>query len=187
LFVIIALGESILVTGTTFGEIEASMLAVSAFVVAFLGSVALWWIYFARSAEAAREVFTSSEDPGRLGRSAYTYFHIPMVAGIIAIAAADELTVAHPGEHATLASVALTLGGTALFVAGHAFFKWAVFGVLPFSRAVAIAALAALIPVGFAIPTLALSSLAGLIVVGLAVWDTLTHRKPARPEQQSTT
>src|SRR3712207_7690182 len=49
LFVIIALGESILVTGTTFGEIEASVVAVSAFVVAFLGSVALWWIYFARS------------------------------------------------------------------------------------------------------------------------------------------
>jgi low temperature requirement protein LtrA len=187
LFVIIALGESILVTGTTFAEIEASALAVSAFVVAFLGSVALWWIYFARSAEAARDVFTSSEDPGRLGRSAYSYFHIPMVAGIIAIAAADELTVAHPGEPATLASVALTLGGTALFVAGHAFFKWAVFGVLPFSRAVAIAALAALIPVGFQIPTLALSSVAGLIVVGLAVWDTLTHRKPVRPEQQSTT
>jgi low temperature requirement protein LtrA len=187
LFVIIALGESILVTGTTFGEIEVSALALCAFVVAFLGSVALWWIYFDRSAEAAREVFTSSEDPGRLGRSAYTYFHIPMVAGIIAVAAADELTVAHPDEHATLASVALTLGGTALFVAGHAFFKWAVFGMLPFSRAVAIAALAALIPVGFEIPTLALSSVAGLIVVGLAVWDTFTHRNPVRPEQQSTT
>ncbi len=187
LFVIIALGESILVTGTTFGEIEPSALAVCAFMVAFLGSVALWWIYFSRSAEAAREAITSSEDPGRLGRSAYTYFHIPMVAGIIALAAADELTVAHPGEHGTLASVALTLGGTALFVAGHAFFKWAVFGVLPFSRAVAIAALAALIPVGFAIPTLALSGLAGLIVVVLAVWDTLTHRKPVHPKQQATT
>jgi len=98
LFIIIALGESILVTGTTFGEIEASAVTVCAFVVAFLGSVALWWIYFARSADAAREVFTSSEDPGRLGRSAYTYFHLPMVAGIIAVAAADELTVAHPGE-----------------------------------------------------------------------------------------
>jgi low temperature requirement protein LtrA len=51
------------------------------------------------------------------------------VAGIIAIAAADELTVAHPGEHGTLASVALTLGGTALFLAGHTFFEWAMFGV----------------------------------------------------------
>jgi low temperature requirement protein LtrA len=130
---------------------------------------------FARSAEAAREVFISSEDPGRMGRSAYTYFHLPMVAGIIAVAAADELTVAHPGEPGTLASITLTLGGTALFLAGQAFFKWAVFGVLPWSHAVAVAALMALIPAGFAIPTLALSGAAGLIVVGLAVWDTLAH------------
>jgi low temperature requirement protein LtrA len=183
LFVIIALGESILVTGTTFAEIEASAVAVLAFVVAFLGSVALWWIYFARSADAAREVFTSSEDPGRMGRSAYTYFHLPMVAGIIAVAAADELTVAHSGEPGTLASITLTLGGTALFVAGHALFRWAVFGVLPRSSAVAVAALMALIPVGFAIPTLALSGAAGLIVVGLAVWDALAYghmRSPRR-------
>ena len=68
-------------------------------------------------------------------------------------------------------------------MAGQAFFKWAVFALLPWSRAVAIAALAALMPVGFAIPTLALSGLAGLIVVVLAVWDTLTHRKPVHPKQ----
>src|SRR5215204_6218028 len=37
LFVIVALGESILVTGTTFGEVEPSLVTVSAFVVAFLG------------------------------------------------------------------------------------------------------------------------------------------------------
>jgi low temperature requirement protein LtrA len=186
LFVIIALGESILVTGTTFAEIEVSVVAVLAFVVAFLGSVALWWIYFSRSAEVAREVFSSSEDPGRLGRSAYTYFHIPMVAGIIAVAAADELTVAHPVEHGTAASVVLTLGGTALFLAGHAFFKWAVFGVLPWSRAVAIAALAGLMPVGFAIPTLALSSAAVLIVVALAAWDALAYQRHLSSLRQST-
>ena len=98
LFVIIALGESILVTGTTFGEIEASTATVAAFVVAFVGSAALWWIYFARSAEISREIIITSEDPGRMARSAYTYFHIPMVAGIIAIAAADEFTVAHSGD-----------------------------------------------------------------------------------------
>ena len=173
LFIIIALGESLLVTGTTFGEIEPSVVTVSAFVVAFVGSVALWWIYFARSEEAARGTFSSSEDPGRLARSAYTYFHLPMVAGIIAVAAADELTVAHPGERGTLASVALTLGGTALFLAGHALFKWAVFGVLSWPRVVAVAALIALMPVGFAVPALALSGVAGLIVVGVAVWDIL--------------
>src|ERR687894_1365518 len=170
LFVIIALGESILVTGTTFGEIETSVATVAAFVVAFLGSAALWWIYFARAAEAAREIIASSEDPGRIARSAYTYFHLPMIAGIIAVAAGDELVVAHPYYLGTPASIALTLGGTALFLAGHAFFKWTVFGELSFSRLVAIAALAVLIPVGFAIPALALAIAAALIVVGVAAW-----------------
>jgi low temperature requirement protein LtrA len=148
----------------------------AAFVVAFLGSVALWWIYFARAAEAAREVFASSEDPGRIARSAYTYFHLPMIAGIIAVAAADEFIVGHPGDRGTTASVALTIGGTALFLAGHAFFKWAVFGLLPWSRAVAIAALAGLMPVGFALPTLALSGAVVLIVVTLAAWDALAYQ-----------
>src|SRR5829696_1138193 len=189
LFVILALGESILVTGTTFGEIEPSVATVSAFVVAFLGSVALWWIYFARSEEAARGTFSSSEDPGRLARSAYTYFHLPMVAGIIAVAAADELTVTHPGDRATAALLTLALGGTALFLAGHALFKWAVFGVLSWPRVVAIAALIALVPVGFEMPVLALTGVAGLIVVGLvAVWDTLaSHEGRLRSPRSPTT
>jgi low temperature requirement protein LtrA len=185
LFVILALGESILVTGTTFGEIEASTATVSAFVVAFLGSVAMWWLYFSRSEGAARRTFSSSEDPGRLARSAYTYFHLPMIAGIIAIAAADELTLAHPGEHGTLASVVLTLGGTALFLAGHALFKWAVFGVLSWPRVVAIAALIALIPVGFEVPMLALGGTSLIVVSVVAVWDTLASQgrldSPRRP------
>src|ERR687892_133903 len=186
LFVIIALGESILVTGTTFGEAEVSAAAVAAFGVAFLSSGALWWIYFARSAHDASETIAHSEDPGRLARSAYTYFHLPMIAGIIAVAAADELTVAHPGDRGTTASVALTIGGTALFVAGQAFFKWAVFGLLPWSRAVAIAALAGLMPVGFALPTLALSSAAALIVVALAAWDALAYQGHVSSLRQST-
>jgi low temperature requirement protein LtrA len=114
LFVIIALGESIIITGTTFGDLEASAARIAAFVVAFLGSAALWWIYFTRLAEFGRGVIFSSEDPGRLARSAYTYFHLPMIGGIIVVAASDELTVAHPGEHGTLVSITLTLGGTGL-------------------------------------------------------------------------
>ena len=95
-------------------------------------------------------------------------------------------TVAHPGEHGTLASVALTLGETVLFLAGHALFKWAVFGVHSWPRVVAIAALIALMPLGFAIPALALSGMAGLILVGLvAVWDALAYQghvgSPRRP------
>jgi low temperature requirement protein LtrA len=98
----------------------------------------------------------------------------------MAVAAADELIGAHPGEHGTLASVALTLGGTGLFVAEQALFKWAVIGLLSWSRVIALAASIALVPVGFAMPALALSGAAGLIVVGLAVWETLGYRARVR-------
>jgi low temperature requirement protein LtrA len=176
LFVILALGESILVTGTTSAEIEPFGSQRIGIRSGLSGHVALWWLYFARSDEAARRTFSSSEDPNRLARSAYTYFHLYMIAGIIAVAAADELAVAHPGEHGTLASVALTLGGTMLFLAGHAWFKWAVFRVLSWPRVVAIAALIALVPVGFVVPALALGVAVVLIVAALAVWDTLVYR-----------
>jgi low temperature requirement protein LtrA len=187
LFVIIALGESILVTGSTFGQVEVSAAAVTAFGVAFLGSGALWWIYFARSAHDASETIAHSEDPGRLARSAYTYFHLPMIAGIIAVAASDELTVAHPGDPGTFASISLTLGGAALFVAGHGVFLWAVSGRVPWSRLVAIVALAALAPVGFAVPALTLAGAAALIVVLLAIGDSVTHRRRRRPFRKAPT
>jgi low temperature requirement protein LtrA len=57
-----------------------------------------------------------------LSLSAYTYSHVPTIAGIVAVAA-DVLIGAHPGVQRTLASAALTLGGTRLFVAAQAFFK----------------------------------------------------------------
>ena len=80
-----------------------------------------------------------------------------------------------PGSTERPPLLCLPSGGLALFLAGHALFEWAVFGVLSWSHVVAIALLAVLIPVGFVIPTLALSGVAGLIVLGLAVWETLAY------------
>jgi low temperature requirement protein LtrA len=184
LIIIIALGESILVTGTTFGEIETSAAAVVAFVVAFLGSAALWWMYFARSAHDASDAIAHAADPGKMARSAYTYFHLPMIAGIIAVAAADELVLAHPDDPGTLASVALLLGGTALFVAGHGFFVWAASGRMLWSRFVAVLALTALAPVGVAVPALVLSAAAALVIVVLATWDSMKYRRLKQTPQR---
>jgi low temperature requirement protein LtrA len=91
LFVTLALGESILITGANFGDLASSAGRMAAFVVAFTGTVTFWWIYFDRAAEDAIRVIAEATDPGLLGLTAYTYFHIPMVAGVIAAAAADEL------------------------------------------------------------------------------------------------
>jgi low temperature requirement protein LtrA len=180
LFVIIALGESLLVTGTTFGELPLSAVTVAALVVAFAGSVALWWVYFDRSAEDAGEVIARSADPGRLGRSAYTYCHIPMVAGIIVAAVGDELMLAHPGGHAGAATAATVLGGPALFLAGHGAFKRMVFGRVSVPRLLAVLALGGLWPLSPVLSPLLLAAAATLVVAAVAAAAAMAARARAR-------
>ena len=175
LFVIIALGESILVTGATFGDLEFTSVTLAAFVVAFLGSVALWWVYFDRSAQAAEEAIAQSDDPGALGRNAYTYMHLPIVAGIIVTAVGDELAIAHPLGHASPETVVTVLGGPALFLAGHALFKRVVFGIWSVPRLVAIVLLAIVGIVGRDLAPLALATSALVILAGVCVWDARTE------------
>ena len=92
LFVIIALGESLLVTGATFADTDWSTDAWEAFLVAVLGSILLWWIYFDTGAQRGEHRLSHSGDPGRLARLGYTYLHLPIVAGIIVCAVGDEIT-----------------------------------------------------------------------------------------------
>jgi hypothetical protein len=51
-------------------SLDSSAGTVTAFVVAFAGSLALWWIYFDRGARLGSDVIAASDDPGRLGRLA---------------------------------------------------------------------------------------------------------------------
>jgi low temperature requirement protein LtrA len=178
LFIIIALGESILITGANFGELPSSAGTVAAFVVAFVGSATLWWIYFDRSEEAGLRMISAAPDPGRLGLTAYTFFHPPLVAGIIVAAAADELTIAHPADEATVATTSLILGGPVLYLVGNALFSWALWDYVPRSRLVAIGALAALAPVAVVASALGLMVAATLVLVALALWDVRTGWRP---------
>jgi low temperature requirement protein LtrA len=123
LFVIIALGESLLVTGATFAGLSWDFAGGAAFVVAVLGSVLLWWIYFDTGAELGHRRIALSADPGRLARLGYSYLHILIIAGIIVCAVADEVVLMHPG-HATSAAYAVIVGGPACYLVGTMFFKW---------------------------------------------------------------
>ena len=102
LFIIIALGESLLVTGMTFAARVWDWATSIGFANAVLGTILMWWIYFDTGAKRATKRIERADDPGREARSAYTYVHALIVGGIIACAVADELVIAHPhhGEDA---------------------------------------------------------------------------------------
>jgi low temperature requirement protein LtrA len=179
LFVIIALGESVVVTGATFAELVWSAETLVAFVSVFLGSIAMWWIYFHKGAEAGSEEISRSSEPGRLARLAYTYLHMPIVAGIIVSAVADELVLKHPHGHSDLKTVLASIGGPLLFLSGTILFKHSFRGFLQLSHGVGIIALCVLAFFAGSLSPLTLSILTTAIMIMVAVWESLSLRSPA--------
>lgn len=183
LFVIIALGESILVTGATAADHPATLSGICAFVVAFLGSVAMWWIYFNIGVERGAHHIAHSEDAGRIARAVYTYFHIPIVAGIVVCAVADELTIAHPTGHLELADAFVLLGGPALYLFGNIFFKRASGKYYPLSHLVGMGLLVAVAPFALWFTPLALGTTTTAILMLVAIWETLSFARGPQTAQ----
>ena len=187
LFVIIALGESIVVTGATFAELTWTAETVTAFVSSFVGALAMWWIYFHKGAEAGSELISRSSEPGRLARLAYTYLHMPIVAGIIVAAVADELVLKHPGGHSDLKTVLSAIGGPLLFLLGTILFKFTIRGFLQLSHGAGIIALGILAWFAAGLSPLMLSLLTTAIMVVVAVWETISLKTGAAESQSDAT
>jgi low temperature requirement protein LtrA len=176
-FIIIALGESIVVTGASFAELSWDPGDWTGFLLALLASIIMWWIYFDTGAERGAHRITHAEDPGRLARLAYTYLHLPIVGGIILTAVANELLLTHPDEDGTRLDLAVVIGGPLLFLVGNLLFKRAIAGRWPLSHLVGVALFVAATPVlrGLSFMSLSTFAASGLLVVG--VWETVSLRR----------
>lgn len=171
LFVIICLGEAILVSGRTFSELPFSVLTSVIFVIGFVGTVAMWWLYFRFGHERAAHRIEHDTAPGSLARQAFTYAHIPILAGIIVHAVAVEFMFSHPHETGDLGVAAAVLGGSGLFLAGNLWFKGAISGRLPLSH---LAGLVVIILLAFVAPFIELYLLgiiATAVLIFVAVWE----------------
>lgn len=184
LFVIIALGESLLVTGATFAELPLNSNGLFAFIVAVLGSIAMWWVYFDSGAERAHHRIAHSADPGRQARIAYTYLHVLIVAGVIVSAVADELVLVHP-DHASDAGIVAIIAGPWLFLLGNALFKWVMADRPwpPLSHLAGLILLMLLLPPALIhwFSALQLGALTTAIVVLVALWETRALRQTTAP------
>ena len=176
LFITIALGETILVIGTQFAQLPRDAPTMAAFVFAFLASAGLWWLYFDRDAEAGIGAISAAADPGRLGVWAYTFFHVPLVAGVVVSAAAFELTLAHPDRDVEVATASLMLGGPALYFFGLTLFELEISRASVVPPLIAIAALAALIPVAAVATTLGLLAATTAVITVAATSLTMGRR-----------
>jgi low temperature requirement protein LtrA len=183
-FIIIALGESIVVTGATFADLPWTQGHVTAFVSALIGSIAMWWIYFHKGAEAGSEQISKSSEPGRLARLAYTYLHMPIVAGIIVSAVADDLVLTHPEGHSDLRTSLCAIGGPLLFLVGTILFKHTFRGFLQLSHGVGIIALGVLYWFAGQLSPLLLSIATSAIMVMVAAWESVSLG--SKPQSEAT-
>jgi low temperature requirement protein LtrA len=176
-FIIIALGESIVVTGASASSRGLTTLTVLALALAFLETGALWWLYFGEVAEHSRKRIAEAEDPGGLARDAYSYLHLPIVAGIIMVAVADHLLIAHPTRALSDAGVAMMLGGPAVYLFGETLFRLRMIGSVSPKRLTVVAVLCALALAG-ALPALAVCGMVVVVLVGLGAWERALLRPP---------
>ena len=176
LFVIIALGESIVPAGATASDTGLSIEVVAALLLAFLSSTALWWLYFGQVAGAVlqRIRMATPEERGQIGRDIYTYLHLPIVAGIVLVAVADELVIAHPADDLEDAGALVALVGPALFLAGLMATSARIGNAQSWPRAAAVVALLAAVPLAAGASGLLVSALLTVLLAVLVVAEQLS-------------
>jgi low temperature requirement protein LtrA len=180
-FIIVALGEAIVLTGATASGRGLAARVVLALALAFVITGALWWLYFVEVAEHAQRNIAESEDPGRLARDAYTYLHLPIVAGIIMVAIADDLLITHPDRTLVTAGVVMTVAGPAIYLLGEALVRLRMISSLSPPRLLAVVALGVLGGFGAELSALGLSAAVAAILVALTIWDHERFRPRSGP------
>ena len=179
LIVIIALGESIVAIG-----VGASGLTIGAGVVvaAVLGTAlaaALWWAYFDLDMLVAGQRLSAAkgEERARLARDAYSYLHLPMVAGIVLVALGIKKILEDVGDPlGTIPAVALC-GGVALYLLGHNAFRLRDIGSVSFPKLVVTVLCCALIPVAVSVPSLVTLATLAVLLCALAAFETTRSRE----------
>ncbi len=197
LFILIAIGESLLVTGFAFVELETSPEAVVAMLSAFVSAAALWWLYFHRTEAVGRHAVEAAEEeadrakghlperrgPGRLGRIArdgYSYAHVVIVAGIVLVSVGDKEILDRPAAAVELAGGVVIVGGPALYLVGLLLFRFVVDRALPAAALIGLGALAGCALAAVFVPNLGELALGCLCTAALVVAALADTVRPTR-------
>jgi low temperature requirement protein LtrA len=185
LIIIVALGESIVAIGVGIAERPISWPIVTGALLGLSVSVSLWWIYFDVTAKLAERALAEApdEERPRLARDAFSYLHLPLIAGVVLLALGLKKVLEYVGdtEHHELADPLTGVGmfalivGVVIYLVGHVAFKLRTQHVLYWPRLVAAGALVALMPLGAMVPALGLLAVVAAVLGLLVGYETHHH------------
>jgi low temperature requirement protein LtrA len=181
LILLIALGESVVDIGAGVRAEHLGAGVVCAALLAAVAIAAMWWAYFDVVAPVAERRMLAAPAAERvvIARDSYTFLHLPMIAGIVLLAAGIEEAIGQVGEALpTIAAVELC-GGVALYLVAHILFRLRNVRSLNRQRVVATVVLLALIPVAATVPALAALALVAGVLAALIAYEAL-HFRDAR-------
>jgi low temperature requirement protein LtrA len=179
LIVIIAIGESLIAIGL---GARGTGLGAGVIVAAVLGlavTSSFWLAYFDFFPIRAQQLLADRSGAQRtaLARDAYTYLHLPMVAGIVLFAFAMKTTLAHVGDELDTISAFGLCGGPALYLFAYVLLRLRVSRTLGRGRLVAAVASALLLPIAVVVPALIALTLVTAVWVALHAYEIIWWRE----------
>jgi low temperature requirement protein LtrA len=182
LFIIVALGETIVGIGVTAAGVDRDAIHVVAILVGFAIATCLWWAYFHRAAPLLEEAMATStgKGPGRIARDAFSLLHYPLVVGIVLYAVAAEEIVAHPDEPlGDFGRFTLALGvSLALLAISGAVYR--VVRRIPWMRILTVVAIMAIGAVAGSWNAVAYAAVIAAVIVASLAW---TERHPWQDDE----
>lgn len=176
LFVIIAFGETILMTGASLSELEVWTLpVVAAALLSAVSSLAMWWVYFDTSSEVGAEKIQKVDDPGMLGLK-YHAVHVVLVGALIMSAVGDELTVNHPLGYISLAAIFVIIVGPVIYLMSNMAYKWLTCHIIAKSHIVGIIALLLIIPFSPYLNLLIINALSVFVFVAISIYEIMNPK-----------
>ncbi|OBJ52385.1 low temperature requirement protein A [Mycobacterium sp. 1423905.2] len=153
--IIIALGEAIVELGAGATDLHRAEVIV-ALVLGVAIMATFWWTYFGLAGGAEQRLQqVTGDERARLARDAYSYLHLPMVAGVMLFAVGAHAAVAQAAAPLPLLPAVALAGGMALFYLSDVAYRWRDHHQVPIDRAVTGFAAAAVLPVLMDLPAIA--------------------------------
>src|SRR4051794_12229591 len=145
LVVIVAIGESVVAVGIGAAGLPVDAGLVADAVLGLALTACLWWSYFGEDDEAAEAAMRAAPAAARprLAIDAFGYAYIPILLGVVLIAAGLKHVTGRPFEPLETPWALMLGGGSAVFLLGEAWFRRALrLGATPPRGLCALAALA---------------------------------------------